>query len=75
MTCAKHNLQTLWAALRGQVGTPEHAALLADVRRCHRCSRPTSVDRSHHRSAPPGPPPVPRVRVEQTVREMQDLMR
>ena len=26
--------------LRGRVQTPEHAALLADVRRCRRCHHP-----------------------------------
>ncbi|GAA1145316.1 hypothetical protein [Nocardioides aquiterrae] len=39
MTCYRHNLRMIGLVLRGRAGTPEHAALLADVRRCRRCHR------------------------------------
>jgi hypothetical protein len=40
MSCAKHNLRMVRLVLRGRMRTPEHAALLADVRRCRRCGHP-----------------------------------
>ena len=40
MSCAKHNLRMIRLVLRGRIHTPEHAALLADVRRCRRCGHP-----------------------------------
>jgi hypothetical protein len=40
MSCVKHNLRMVRLVLRGRTQTPEHAALLADVRRCRRCGHP-----------------------------------
>lgn len=37
MTCARHQLRMIRLVLHGRVQTPEHATLLADVRRCERC--------------------------------------
>ena len=54
MACVEHNVRMIRLVLRGRVRTPEHAALLADVRRCERCH-------------PPGSQPevrIPRPRVE-----------
>jgi hypothetical protein len=39
MTCTRHNLRMIVLVLRGRMHTPEHAALLADVRHCPRCAR------------------------------------
>jgi hypothetical protein len=71
MTCAKHNLRMVRLALRGRVGSPDHAALLADVRRCPRCSTPAGVAAPPHRSEAR----VSRVRVEQSFRDLEAAAR
>ncbi len=68
MACLKHNLRMVRLVLRGRMYTPEHAELLADVRRCRRCPEPATAPRPTDRPAPT----VPRVRVEGSVRELED---
>lgn len=75
MACVKHNLAMVRLVLRGRVQTPVHAELLADVRRCRRCGDPTPVGRHADRRQHAEPPRVPQVRVEQSIRQLEDSRR
>ena len=58
MSCLRHDLRMIRLVLRGRVQNPEHAELLADVRRCRRCGHPERTLPVHSYVR------IPRARVE-----------